>query len=238
MIGKPLIFLHGWGMTSQLFEPLLEQLGARSCVTPELPGYRGSRWAGGLSFAQQLEAMQADLPAGSLVGWSLGGLYAIGLAARYPQKFDSLTLIACNPCFVKKPGWECAIDASLFDSFCEDLMQDWRSTLRRFLALQMHGDAAARDLTRRLTRQILNMHSPDLEVLRFGLELLKSEDARSDLASLEQPLKLILGERDQLVPFSLQQQINDVAATIQVESVAGAAHAPFLSHPVQIAAML
>ncbi len=238
MKDHPLIFLHGWGMSARLFEPLLQQLGSRSWVAPGLPGYRGSLWPGESSFECQLELMQTDLPAGSLVGWSLGGLYAIGLALRYPQKFASLTLIACNPCFVKKPGWECAVDGSVFETFCSDLMQDWRPTLRRFLALQMQGDAGARDMTRSLTREILAMSDPDLEVLGFGLELLKTEDARTDLASLEQPVKLILGERDRLVPFSLQQQIHDVAPAIQVESVAGAAHAPFVSHPAQIAAML
>jgi pimeloyl-[acyl-carrier protein] methyl ester esterase len=238
MTVRPLIFLHGWGMTSRLFQPLLQQLDSHPCETPELPGYHGSLWSGDASFEDQLEIMQADLPAGSLVGWSLGGLYAIGLALRYPQKFASLTLIACNPCFVKKPGWECAIDSSIFENFCNDLMQDWRPTLRRFLALQMQGGENGRDLTRALTREILAMPDPDLEVLRFGLELLKNEDVRADLASLTQPVKMILGERDRLVPFSLLQQIHDVAPAIQVESVAGAAHAPFLSHPAQIAALL
>ena len=238
MTAHPLILLHGWGMTSRLFQPLLQQLDSRTCVTPELPGYRGSLWSGDASFEDQLEKMYVDLPAGSLVGWSLGGLYAIGLASRYPQKFTSLTLIACNPCFVKKPGWQCAIDSSIFENFCNDLMQDWRPTIRRFLALQMQGGENARDMTRTLTREILAMPDPDLEVLRFGLELLQSEDARADLASLTQPVKMILGERDRLVPFDLQQQIHDVAPAIQVESVAGASHAPFLSHPAQIAAML
>jgi pimeloyl-[acyl-carrier protein] methyl ester esterase len=238
MKDHPLIFLHGWGMNSRLFEPLLQQMDSRPCVTPGLPGYHESLWSGGMSFECQLERMQMDLPAGSLVGWSLGGLYAIGLALRYPQKFDSLTLIACNPCFVKKPGWECAVDSSIFETFCSDLMQDWKPTLRRFLALQMQGESNARDITRALIREILAMPDPDLEVLRFGLELLNHQDARNDLGNLEQPVKMILGERDRLVPLSLRQQIHEVAPAIQVESVAGAAHAPFLSHPAQIAAML
>ncbi|MCP4391700.1 MAG: hypothetical protein GY802_25625 [Gammaproteobacteria bacterium] len=58
------------------------------------------------------------------------------------------------------------------------------------------------------------------------------------LSGLEQPVKLILGERDLLVPTGIRQQITDVAPGIQVESFAGAAHAPFLSHPTQVAALL
>jgi len=239
MKNEALILLHGWGMHARIFEPLLERLDtAQQIINPGLPGYSGSPWQGNLSFEMQLESMAQSLPRGRLLGWSLGGLYAIELALRFPQKFSEVVLVACNPCFTRRPGWECALDAGILDTFADELKQDWRRTMRRFLALQMQGEDEARPLVRSLWQQMIAVGEPDIAVLDFGLELLKNWDARPSLSQLPQPVKLILGERDRLVPISLRQQIADVASGIQVESVAGAAHAPFLTNPAVVAMRL
>lgn len=235
-----LILLHGWGTTPPLvFDPLCEALpSALSLLAPPLPGYPRSRWLHEAEFSRQIEAMAQDLPRGHLLGWSLGGIYALELVLRYPRKFETLTLVAFNPCFVVRPGWTCAIAESVLDEFCQELERDWQRTLRRFLALQMQGESAARELSRGLWRHIVDNGQPDTGVLRFGLDLLKELDYRSRLGEIEIPLQFILGERDRLVPLSVAQQIADLVAVIQVESVAGAAHAPFLSHPTQVAELL
>ena len=237
MTGASITLLHGWGMSPEVFAPLAELLGPATAFCPGLPGYPGSPWPGDADFDAQLECMARDL-SGHLLGWSLGGLYAIGLALRWPDRFDRLTLLACNPCFVRRPGWDCAVDAGVFDDFSTDLAQDWQRTLRRFLALQMQGEAGARFLARRVGEQVIAAGAPDPAVLQFGLEILKNCDARKSLGRLTQPSQLVLGERDLLVPITLARQINDVAPGIRVESVAGAAHAPFLSHPDAVAALL
>ena len=234
-----LILLHGWGMNPRVFDPLCEALpSGLSPRAPALPGYPGSRWAHEADFSRQIDAMAQDLPRGRLLGWSLGGIYALELVLRYPRRFEALILVACNPCFVVRPGWPCAVAESVFDEFGHELESDWRRTLRRFLALQMRGEVAARDLSRELWRLIADDGQADPEVLRFGLGLLKSGDYRSRLGEIEVPVNFILGERDQLVPQPVAQQITDLVPGIQVESVAGAAHAPFLSHSTQVAELL
>lgn len=231
-----LILLHGWGMPAGIFEPLLSPLGQRcDPYLPALPGYPGSPWPGGLEFEDQIDLMARELPAGALLGWSLGGLYALALARREPRKFSALTLVACNPCFVIRDDWPPAIAAEVLDEFARELGRDWRRTLRRFIALQLHGEVSQRELARELWRGVEAAGRPDLAVLETGLDLLKNHDARPALASLGQPACLLLGERDRLVPNALEGQIAEVAPGIRVESIAGAGHAPFLSHPRAIA---
>ncbi|HKJ53376.1 MAG TPA: alpha/beta fold hydrolase [Gammaproteobacteria bacterium] len=234
-----LTLLHGWGMPVRIFEPLLARLRARACThAPPLPGYPASRWPAGLGFEREIEIMARELPAGGLLGWSLGGIYALELCRRHPGKFSSLILVACNPCFVIRDDWPCAIAARVFDDFGREIRADWRRTLRRFLALQLQGETAQRELARELWRQVTENGQPDVAALEFGLELLKTRDARPTLAALEQPAMLLLGERDRLVPIELRRQIAEIAPAIRVESIAGAAHAPFLSHPEAVAACI
>jgi pimeloyl-[acyl-carrier protein] methyl ester esterase len=234
-----LIFLHGWGMNACVFEPIIKCLEPGLAVTNvNLPGYGDSNWDASLCFEDQLEQMAGDLPSGRLLGWSMGGIYAIELATRYPQKFSELILLSCNPCFVRRQDWDCAVQKSVFDAFADDLKQGWQSTIRRFLSLQMHGGTQARDLIRQLSKQMVSAGEPDAKVLQFGLNLLKQRDCRPLLASLQQPVKMIFGARDKLVPITIRHQISNLNPQIQVESLADAAHAPFLSNTAEVVALL
>lgn len=234
-----LTLLHGWGSNPEVFGPLLPLLSTRYRLhTPALPGYPPGPWPAGLDFDTELERMAAELPAGPLLGWSLGGFYALELALRYPDRFGPLTLLAFNPCFVVRDDWPTGVDAAVFDAFARDLAQDWQRTIRRFLALQLQGGPAQRELARDLWQQISAAGEPAPGVLEHGLKLLRESDTRPRLAGVGRRTTLVLGERDRLVPIGAGQQIADLEPGIRVESVAGAAHAPFLSHPAEVAALI
>ncbi len=205
---------------------------------PSLPGYPGSPWQCCDNFHDEVAIMGRELPAGRLVGWSLGGLYAIELARRFPERFDALALIACNPCFVRRQDWPCALEPADLDAFYADLERDWARALRRFLALLTLGGPGQRGTIRRLGDAIQTTVAPATDVLRLGLDRLRELDCRTALAELTQPCRLLLGEQDRLVPAALAREIADFAPEIRVESVAGAAHAPFLSHPERVAEWL
>jgi len=237
--GRPIILIHGWGMNASVFEPLCHELAkSREVVTVDLPGYGAKAWDASVSFEDQVAMIGSQLPEGELLGWSMGGLYALEMIRQNPSKFSRLVLVCCNPCFVRQNDWQCAVDEQLFDAFNQDLQRGWRNTIKRFMSLQMHGSDNARRLIRDLMERLQRGAEPNPEALQFGLDLLKQTDSRELLATLELPIKVILGERDQLVPNSLAKEIIKVNPKIQVESLATAAHAPFLSHSAQFLTML
>jgi len=226
-------------MNASVFEPLSHELAkSREVVTVDLPGYGASVWDASVSFQDQVALIVSELPEGDLLGWSMGGLYALEMLRQNPGQFSRLLLVGCNPCFIRQNDWHCAVDAQVFDDFNQDLQRGWRNTIKRFLSLQMHGSDNARVLVRHVMEGLMLGGEPNSEALQFGLDLLKQTDSRELLGSLNLPVKLILGERDQLVPNSLAKEIIKVNPRIQVESLATAAHAPFLSHSTQFLAML
>lgn len=237
--GEPITLLHGWGLSASVFEPLSNVLSLqREVITVDLPGYGDNQWDASLSFEDQVALISEQVPDGSLLGWSMGGLYATEMVRQNPGRFDRLILLCSTPCFVCRNDWPFAVDESVFDVFAESLQQGWRSTIRRFLTLQTLGNANGRELVRNLMAQLELAGEPDAAALRFGLDLLKSADTRSVLSRLEVPIDMIFGQLDALVPVSITKEISEVNPNIQVELLGDAAHAPFLSHTAQIVSII
>jgi pimeloyl-[acyl-carrier protein] methyl ester esterase len=223
--------IHGWGMNDQVFMPICSTLADYYNVNRlVLPGHGGHEPLVGKSIADQVVALNKDLDCGVLLGWSLGGLYALELVKQFPDKFTSLVLVCCNPCFVQKEGWETAVENHVFDQFALDLEKGWASTIKRFLTLQMHGAVNSREMVRSFMTILKNGAEPTRQGLINGLHLLKTCDYRDQLRDIDIPVTFIFGERDQLVPVLVADEINKLNRSIRVESLPGAGHAPFLSH--------
>jgi pimeloyl-ACP methyl ester carboxylesterase len=96
--GPPIVFLHGLGATSSLFQLLLASLDGFRCIRPDLPGAgRSPRPLAPLSMEVLVEAALeivrtvAGGPA-HLVGHSMGTFIAQHIAAAAPEFVLSLTL--------------------------------------------------------------------------------------------------------------------------------------------------
>ncbi len=233
--------LHGWGLNARVFDPLLSLLGDAFRPYPvDLPGHGRALWLEE-GFDAQVERLAAELCDGWLLGWSMGGLYALALAERYPRRFPGLMLVASNPCFVQRADWACAVDPQLFDAFAAELIEDWQATIRRFIGLQLQGDRGQRALIRQVTQALQEGGAPQPQALRAGLELLKQRDARDSmkrLAGQGYPLSVLLGGLDRLVPPCLAAELTGLAPTIGVECWPRSAHAPFLSDTDAFAAWI
>lgn len=228
--GKPISLLHGWGMNANVFKPLSQSLAADFEVSRvDLPGYGSSDWLPQMDFDAQVDAFAELLPPSTLLGWSMGGLYAMQLVHRYPHKFRQLILVSCNPCFVQREDWSCAMDPAIFTGFSDSLMNDWRAMIRRFLALQMQGAERTQSLIRQVSELLSQGGEPQPEALRFGLQLLLKQDAREVLKKLPASILVVLGGKDKLVPANLAKQLDKINPQIRVECLAHSAHAPFLS---------
>jgi pimeloyl-[acyl-carrier protein] methyl ester esterase len=184
------------------------------------------------SFVNQLSAQFTE-PL-TVCGWSLGGQIALHWALREPEQVRRLILVASTPCFVRRPDWECAMAAETLAQFATALQQDHAQTLRRFLALQVRGSDNERELLAGLREALFSRGEPDMTALQSGLEILRDCDLRESLHEVAQPTLVIAGERDTLTPPQASQYMATQMPDARLAMIAGAAHAPFLSHPEMV----
>lgn len=158
--GPELVMLHGWGLSSAIWQPLLDALQPHYRLTLiDLPGLGRSRALAQTSIDSLLETLLSQAPERALwLGWSLGGSLAIAAAARAPERVSGLLLAAATPCFVQRQDWPWAMTEATFTAFACGLQEDPQGTLNRFALLQTRGSHHARDELR-LLKQVM-AHTP------------------------------------------------------------------------------
>jgi len=136
-----------------------------------------------------------------------GGLIALEVALKAPERFRVLILLTATPRFVRVPDWPAATDADVLARFHDGLLADPTGTLERFLALQVMGSEAARDNLRTLRRELAHRPEPVPAALALGLDLLRDTDLRGRIGALACPTLWLFGRRDTLVPAATGEGI-------------------------------
>ena len=246
--GRPLVMLHGWGMHSGLWFPLLPRLIERYRMhLVDLPGHGHSDalvTPPPLSLRRVVEAVElaiAETPAPAplmILGWSLGGQVALEWARLRPERVGALVLMSTTPSFVQRPDWQHAMAEATLRQFGDELTVAYRPTLKRFVTLQVQGSEHARDALASLRSQLFARGEPSPQALRDSLELLASSDLRNGIGAISQPALVIAGDRDTLTPVAAARWLARALPQASLVVIAGAAHAPFLSHPEAVVAAL
>lgn len=233
------VLLHGWGMPSAVFEPLARELSGEGSVPVraiDLPGYNGTRACEPYTLEAMRDSVARAAPRRCIaVGWSLGAFIAAAWAIAAPHQVQRLVLIAATPCFARRHDWPCAVDPAVLQAFAESLRADAKGTLRRFIALQALDDEKAQRVSRALLRAADRIEPPASNALENGLRILLETDLRGALGQLPQPTLVVNGARDRLVPLAAGAYLAENLRNAQLDTIAGAAHAPFVDRAPQIA---
>lgn len=202
----------------------------------DLPGFGFSDPVEAVALGQLSHRLLCGIEGRFMVlGWSLGGLIALDMAQRAPERVVGVVLIATNPCFTKRRDWPHALEVGVFESFAQQIAAAPARGLKRFAVLQALNGLHQAEVIREL-QAATSWMPPDPQVLLATLRSLSQTDLRHVLMGLRCPVALVLGDQDALVSVAIRSALVALAPRLCCTVVAGAAHAPFLSHPVQIAA--
>lgn len=235
--GYPILCLHGHpgrGSSLSVFtEPLSQQF---KTVAPDLRGYGRSRTTTPFTMADHLTDLVALLDQQSvqdclILGWSLGGILAIELALRYPERVSGLILVATSAhpwsahprvtwqdnlftgiagiLNLIRPGWRWNIETFGKRSLFRYLIQQHTPTAYRYLAAE--GTPAYLQ-TSQLAGRALN------QALRQRYNRL------ADLTQIRCPVLILAGEQDRHITAASSQEMGAYLANCQIKTYANTAH--------------
>lgn len=179
-------------------------------------------------------AAQIDEPA-HVLGWSLGGLVALYLAAHHPDKVKSLCLTASFAKFLACEDYPEGLSNPALAKMIDFFQQDYAKHIKQFLQLQLlHTPNSA---------EILDKVMPDLvchgapKALQSALDAVNQADARAFLPHIDIPTLLVYGKKDAITPPRMGEYLHRFLPQSELFLFEKAAHAPFLSHADEFAVL-
>ena len=196
--GEPVLYLHGNGFT-RMWLPFHDELAARmDLIAPEHPGYGETPmpdWLEGfddlvLHYDEFLDVL--GLETVHVVGYSLGGWIAAELAAFYPRRLRSLTLVC--PAGLRVPGQPAP----------EPDRDDHRGGLGDAVQRPRSGGAGAARLRVDGGGRAPVRRGDDVRAA--GLEPAVRPAARAPAAARRLPVAVIGAEHDRIVPDAVAER--------------------------------
>lgn len=241
--GEPLLLLTGFGLSSAIFEPLLDRFTERfECI---LLDNRGSgRSPAPLrptsmpelasDAARLLEAI--DVESAHVLGASFGGMIAQELAIRFPERVRGLVLGGTTPGGPQAVVPNAREMAALLGRAVRGLARDRRS----LPAAALFSEEFRREHPERV-RELLaffTRHRPRPQGVWAHWWASVYHDTVSRLGQIQAPTLVMHGELDAMAPVGLARMLVERIPDAELALVPGAGHAYGLEAPDASAALL
>lgn len=227
--GFPILFLHGHPGDSRSMSVFTDPLSPQfRTLTPDLRGYGRSRASAAFKMQDHLDDLEAVLNRFQVsrclvLGWSLGGILAMELALRLPQRIDGLILVAtaARPRSAHPPlTWQDNLMTGLASaanlvSPGNAWARDWgQQSLYRYL-IRQHTPAAYRYLAYQGAPAYLKTSSYATRALNQAIR--QGYSRLEDLQQLKIPCLMLCAEAD--CHITLASSLETAAALPNCETI-------------------
>lgn len=216
-----MFFIHGWASNSIVWPREFIKPATYLYHCERFPEYAHLDDAFCQAWSEQAVPM-------TVIGWSLGGMLALQLAAAYPERIGRLILIGSTAKFITSSDYECGLSLSIVKNLSRKLAKNPQQTLIEFYKLMFSANEqkASEQFVRMIAPSMLNIH-PD--TLTTGLDYLMKTDLRSLLPSIKTPSLIIHGKKDAICPIDAACFLASHLPNSQLISLSEAGHIPFYS---------
>ena len=216
--GMPVLCLHGHPGTGRCMSVFTEFLSSHfQTIAPDLRGYGRSQTTAPFGMEQHLEDLSVllnrlDQPC-LLLGWSLGGILAMELALRYPQRIAGLMLVStaarpvgCHPAITWQDNLLTGIAGVinwLVPGCSWNISTFGQRSLFRYLVSQ-HSAPAYRHIAQEGTPAFLQTSRLANQALNRALK--KGYNRLGELHHIQQPCLMLAAANDvHITPTSSQE---------------------------------
>jgi 3-oxoadipate enol-lactonase len=228
--GPPLFLLHSLLSDRASFDAIAPNLSQSfRVIVPELPGFgRSPAVNGGLAdIADRMAEAVRDGAGGEdtiVLGNGYGGFIALQMAIRHPGIASRLILADSGAAF-SEPGRE-AFRNMAAASKAKGLSAISDVAMRRLFAPEFQEQNP--ELMRDRREAFLKT---DPEVFRAACAQLAELDLRSELAKVNVPVLVVVGEHDEATPPPMSKQLAALLPDARLRIIPGCAHVPQLQSP-------
>jgi len=240
--GRPIVFVHGWGMGAALFEPQRAALGQRfRIITPDLRGHgRSSRLEPGqslqtLSDDLALLIRHLDLEEAILCGWSLGAMVAWDALLRHSAgRIAGLVIEDMTPRIPGDAAWRLGLlgghDEAASERAVMAMEQDWAAFCPVFVP-RIFARNPTENRHKLIQQTIRQAEKCDPASMALLWRSMVHQDFRPALASLQTPSWVLYGEKSQLYAPTTSSWLEQTMPHAKRISFSSSGHAPHLEEP-------
>ena len=236
-MSRRIVLLHGFTQTGAAWDSVGARLRAAGCavVAPDLRGHGRAADVRPVALDNVIADLDELVDDAVLAGYSMGGRIALAYAVARPTRVRRLVLVGASPGLATAEERERRRDADerlarrLETGGVEAFAREW-AALPLFSGQSPDVAAAAH-------RQRLDQSAAGLAAALRGLGTGSLPPLWDALGSLEQPVTLVVGERDDRFR-TIAEQMAAALPDARVLVVAGAGHAVHLEAPGAVAAAL
>ena len=235
--GTPVVFIHGWCMSSVVWRLQLEGLSdAFRVIIIDLPGHGASPAPVGGFHVKGCAAEVAglceslDLQDALLVGWSLGSLIALEAALLLRERLSGLVLTSGTPRFMQGDGYAYGLSRVEVEGMARKVQRSLRRALDGFSSRMFApGELDDPPLAEMVQELLSSVPMPATAVAIQALNALVETDLRDRLALIDLPTLIMNGDSDVICLPQASALLAERIPSARQMVFAGCGHAPFLT---------
>ena len=192
------VFLHGFGTTPEIWPEGGPQLHFDNLER------EADRVGRGMTYGVRV------------VGWSMGGMVAQLIAAKYPEKVEQLVLVSTTPKFVATDDFPFGLPAAALKRLGQRIQREGMKAFHSIVFPEGHSYGLAN----------LSIEQAENELAELG-----RADLRFNLAKIKVPTLIVHGDRDEICPSGAAIYMYRAIPGSQLAMLEGVGHAPMIEAP-------